>query len=459
MAAVATETRRAANTWPELRGHWLGGCLRRIQREPLALYQNAWREHGDFIKFRAIPGFYMYLIAHPAAIEYVLHGNMRNYRKPDTFNHSVKLLTGRGILTSEGELWRRQRRLMQPAFARNSVGSLGGHMTSAVSKLVDEWSRAPDGRTVDVLEETMRLGLRIASMALMGTDISGDADSIGHAYRVTFEYVSLKMNGAMMFTPPWMPTARNREFRAAKALLDQVVMELIARRRANPSTGDVLGRLVEATDEESGQGMSDEQLRDEVITLLTAGHETGGAALSWALYLLGKHPEVQEQLHDEVHAVLGNRPAEVNDLPKLPLATAVFEESMRLYPPAWGMPRETLEADEICGYPVPAKSTLMISQLLAHRHPEFWADPDRFDPGRFLGDAPRERAKYAYFPFGGGQRVCIGNHMAMLQGPLSLATLVDRFQFVLDESHEVIPDPTFTLRPKYGVKMAVRRRS
>jgi cytochrome P450 len=142
-------------------------------------------------------------------------------------------------------------------------------------------------------------------MALMGTDISGDADSIGHAYRVTFEYVSLKMNGAMMFTPLWMPTAKNREFRAAKALLDQGGMELIARRRAQPSTGDVLGRLVEATDEESGQGMSDEQLRDEVITLLTAGHETGGAALSWALYLLGKHPDVQEQLHDEVHAVLG----------------------------------------------------------------------------------------------------------------------------------------------------------
>ncbi len=145
MIGVASESRASAKIWPELRGHWLGGCLRQIQREPLALYQNAWREHGDYVKFRAIPGFYMYLLAHPDAIEYVLHGNMKNYRKPDTFNHSVKLLTGRGILTSEGDLWRRQRRLMQPAFSRNSVGSLGGHMTMAVTKLVDEWNRQPDG--------------------------------------------------------------------------------------------------------------------------------------------------------------------------------------------------------------------------------------------------------------------------------------------------------------------------
>jgi cytochrome P450 len=446
-------------SWPEVHGHWLGGCLRQIQREPLDLYRNAWREHGDFIKFRAIPGFYMYLLAHPAAIEYVLQGNMKNYRKPDSFNQSVKLLAGQGILTSEGELWRHQRRIMQPAFARHAVSSLTGHITSAVAKFVDEWNRQADGRSVDVLEETMRLGLRIASLALMGTDISGNADAIGHAYRITFEYVSQKMNGAMMFSPLWMPTARNRKFRAAKALLDRVVMDLIARRRTEPSSGDVLGRLVQATDEETGDGMSDEQLRDEVLTLLTAGHETGGAALSWSLYLLAEHPQIQEQLHEEVRAVLSCRPAEANDLARLPLATAVFEEAMRLYPPAWGMPRETIEDDEICGHPVPAKSTLMISQLLAHRHPEFWSDPERFDPARFLGAAARERAKYAYFPFGGGQRVCIGNHMAMLQGPLSLATLVDQFHFKLVEGQHVVPDPTFTLRPKGGLRMIVRRRS
>ncbi len=446
-----------AKIWPEVRGTRLLGCLRQVQNEPLSLYRNAWQKHGDYIKFRVLPKVYMYLLAHPAAIEYVLHTNLKNYRKPDSFNHSVQLLAGNGILTSEGEFWRTQRRLMQPAFSRNSVASIGVHMTDSLGRFVDEWSAAGDARQVDVLPEMMRLGLRIASRTLMGTDISDDADAIGQAYRTTFEYVSLKMNGHLMFSPLWLPTRLNREFRAAKSLLDGVVMDLIARRRREPEHNDVLGRLIAAQDEESGIGMTDSQLRDEVITLLTAGHETGGAALSWALYLLAKHPDAQQQLHDEVHAVLENRPACVTDLPQMPLATAIFEETLRLYPPAWGMPRETLAADEVLGYPIPAKSTLMLSQLLAHRHPDFWSKPDQFDPAQFLGT--HDRAKFAYFPFGGGARICIGNHMAMLEGPLALATLVDRFHFTLVPNQQIVPDPTFTLRPKYGVQLVVRKRS
>ena len=454
---AAAEMPGSAKKWPEVYGTRLLGCLRQVQNEPLSLYQNAWREHGDYVRFRVVPKFYMYLLAHPAAIEYVLHTNLKNYRKPDSFNNSVSLLAGRGILTSEGEFWRKQRRLMQPAFSRSSVASIGVHMTDSVGRFVDEWNAAEDGRTIDVLPEMMRLGLRIASRTLMGTDISGDADSIGDAYRTAFEYVSLKMNGRMMFTPVWFPTRRNREFRAAKSLLDRVVLDLIARRRADPQHNDVLSRLIAAQDEETGIGMTDQQLCDEVITLLTAGHETAGAALSWSLYLLAEHPQVQQQLYDEVHAVLGQRPAAVADLGKMPLATAVFEETMRLYPPAWGMPRETLADDEVLGYPVPAKSTLMLSQLLAHRHPDFWTEPDRFDPTRFLG--AHDRAKFAYFPFGGGPRICIGNNMAMLEGPLTLATLVDQFQFTLVSGQRIEPDPTFTLRPRYGVQLVIKKRT
>lgn len=445
-------------TWPQENGHRLVGCLRRLQLDPLSLYRNAWRDHGDYVRLRALPGFHFYLLAHPAAIEHVLHTNHRNYRKPDSFNHSVRLLAGNGILTSEGDFWRRQRRLIQPAFARNSVASLASHMVDSIARFIREWEQAADGRTIDVLPEMMRLGLRIAGTTLFGTDISGDADSIGGAYRTAFEFVSLKMNGRMMFTPTWLPTRRNRRFHEAKALLDRVVLELVARRRREPPQNDVLGLLLAAQDEESSTGMTDEQLKDEAITLLTAGHETAGAALSWAWYLLAEHPQIQEALYEEVSGHLAGRLPAVDDLPRMPLATAVFEETMRLYPPAWGMPRESLSPDEICGYPLPAKATLVLSQLLAHRHPDFWHEPDRFDPSRFLDGALTDRAKFAFFPFGGGPRICIGNHMAMVEGPLALAAIAARFHFTLVPNQRIVPDPTFTLRPKYGVRLAVRKR-
>jgi cytochrome P450 len=457
-APSVAEPATTVHTWPEVNGHWLSGCLRQLQCDPLNLYRNSWRRHGDYVRVRVLPGFPMYLLAHPAAIEHVLHGNLKNYRKPDSFNHSVRLLAGNGILTSEGDFWRRQRRLMQPAFARNAVAGLAGHMVDSIGRFVDEWEQAENGRTLDVLPEMMRLGLRIASTTLLGADISGAADAIGGAYRTAFEYVSLKMNGRLMLTPTWLPTRRNREFREAKALLDRVVLELIARRRREPPRNDVLGLLLAAQDEESGTGMSDEQLKDESVTLLTAGHETAGAALSWAWYLLAKHPDVQQSLYEEVSGRLGGRLPAVDDLPRMPLATAVFEETMRLYPPAWGMPRESLAPDEICGYPLPAKATVVLAQLLVHRHPDFWHEPDRFDPLRFIGDASADRPKFAFFPFGGGPRICIGNHMAMAEGPLALAALAQRFHFTLVPDHEVVPDPTFTLRPKYGVKLVVRKR-
>jgi len=454
---LRSSTAAATKAWPEVPGHWLLGCIKQFQRTPLEMYRQSWREHGDYVRLRALPGVYVYLLAHPEAIEHVLHTNAKNYRKPDSFNHSVSLLAGNGILTSEGEFWRKQRRLVQPAFSSHAVAGLGDLMAGGISQFVEEWEAAGQERTVDVLPELMRLGLRIASLTLLGKDISGEADSIGQAYRTAFEYVSLKMNGRLMFSPLWLPTRRNREFRQAKALLDRVVLELIAQRRNQPAKLDVLGRLLAAQDEESGIGMSDEQLKDEAITLLTAGHETAGAALSWALYLLSEHPQVQEQLHEEVRGVLGGRMPTIVDLDRIPLATAVFEETMRLFPPAWGMPRETLAADEIHGYPVPKRSTVVLSQLLIHRHPDFWPEPDRFDPGRFLWPAP-DRPKFAFFPFGGGARICVGNQMAMVEGPLVLAALVQRFQFTLVPNQQIVPDPTFTLRPKHGVQLAVRQR-
>jgi cytochrome P450 len=448
-----------AKRWPVVHGRRLSGVMRDVQMRPLELYWNAWREHGDYVSLRALPGVYFFLLAHPDAIEHVLQHNHKNYRKPDSFNHSIDLLTGNGVINSEGEVWRRQRRLMQPAFLKNAVNRLAQYMSESVARLIDQWNQAADGRTHDVLPEMMRLALRIASTSLMGTDISADADSIGQAYRTAFEYVSLKMNARLMFQPLWLPTRRNREFRHAKSLLDRVVLDLIARRRGGPAANDVLDRLLAAQDEESGARMSDEQVKDEAITLLTAGHETVGASLAWAWYLLAEHPQVQQELFEQASGHLSGRVPAAEDLSSIPLATAVFEETMRLYPPAWGMPRESIEADSICGYPVPAKAMLITSQMIVHRHPDFWQQPDKFDPTRFLAGNGANRHRFAFFPFGGGPRICIGNHMAMLEGPLVLAALAQRFQFALAPEQTIVADPTFTLRPKYGVRVILRKRS
>jgi cytochrome P450 len=447
-----------ARDWPVVRGSRFTGCLRDVQLRPLEFYQQVQREHGDLVCLRLLPGIYAYLVAHPDAVEHVLHGNLKNYRKPDSFNDSIRPLTGNGILTSEGEFWRRQRRLVQPAFLRHSVTRVSAHMVDAIGLFVDEWNREADGRTLDVLAEMMRLALRIASTTLFSKDISGDADAIGGAYRTAFEYVSLKMNGRLMLQPAWLPTRRNREFKSCQALLDRVILEIVAERRRGAPRGDVLDLLLAAQDEESGAGMSDEQLKDEALTLLTAGHETAGAALSWTWYLLGQHPEVQQELHREVSGHLQGRLPTAADLSALPLATAVFEESMRLYPPAWGLPRESIAPDVICGRPLPARATLILSQHLIHRHPDFWERPDAFDPQRFLAPAAA-RHRFAFFPFGGGPRICIGNHFAMVEGPLALAALAQRFQFELVPGQRIEPDPTFTLRPKHGVRMVIRKRS
>ena len=445
-------------TWPGPRGNWLLGCMRPMQNDPLHFYPDLWRTYGDYVLARIVPGVYLYTLFDPIAIEYVLTENHKNYRKPDFFNKPVRLLAGNGIITSEGAFWLRQRRLSQPAFLRHQVGKFGPHIVAATESLLQAWDRAGTEQTLDIVPEMMRLTLRIAGMSLFSTDISGEADAIGQAFRVTYGQVSNKMNGRPML-PLWVPTRRNREFRQSKELLDRVVLGLIeSRRRTRAPMKDVLDMLLAAQDEESGTGMTDQQLRDEVLTLLTAAHETVAAALSWAWHLLAEHLDIQQSLFDEVSAHLAGRTPTAEDLPHLPLVTAIFEETMRLYPPAWGMPRESIAADEINGYPIPAKAIITVSQLVTHRHPAFWKEPDRFDPSRFLPGAGRDRPKMAYFPFGGGPRICIGNHFAMLEGPLILAALAQRFHFTSVPGHTVVPDPTFTLRPKTGVRVIVRKR-
>lgn len=446
----------AAKKMPGPHGHWLLGCLRRMQRDPLGLYTQAWREYGDYVRLRILPGAYAYLLTHPDAIEHVLQKHHKNYRKPDVLLKPMRLLTGEGLFTAEGEPWLRLRRLDQPAFQRQHLARLSPLMVAAAETFLKERESVGADQPVDMLDAMMRVSLRIASTTLFSTDITDEADAIGPAYRTAFAYVSARMN-SMPMLPPWFPTSRNRSFARAKRLLDRVVLGLIEKRRqAQHKPNDLLSLLLAAQDEETGKGMTDQQVKDEVLTLLTAGHETVGAALSWAWYLLGQHPNIQRDLHDEVHGRLRGRSPTLDDLPHLPMAKAVFEEAMRLYPPAWGLPREAIQSDEVKGFPIPRKAILVLCQFVTHRHPDFWTEPERFDATRFLPGQTAERHRFAYFPFGGGPRICIGNNFALIEGPLVLATIAQRFRIELLPDQTIVPDPTFTLRPKHGVLARLR---
>lgn len=411
------------------------------------------------MRIRYLPGMYGYLLTHPEAVEHVLRKQHKNYRKPAFFNRTMELLVGKGVFTSEGEFWTQHRQLMQPAFHRQHLAQLSRLMVSAAEACRKEWGEAGTEHEVDIAAEMMRLALSIAGLTLFGTDLGQETEVIGQAFRAAFEETSHRLNTPPL-VPGWLPTPRNRRFARNRRLLDQVVLGMIAERRRDPEAiRDLLSLLLSAQDEETGIGLTDEEVKDEALILLTAGHETVGAALSWTWYLLGQHPAIQESLHDEVRGLLEGRSPTIDDLPDLPLARAVFEEALRLYPPAWGVPREAIEEDEILGCQIPKGVPLIICQYVTHRRPDVWEQPERFKPERFLSAPASQRPRFAYYPFGGGPRICIGSTFALTEGPLVLATLIQSYRVELVPEHPVVPDPTFTLRPKHGVRVKLRRRS
>jgi cytochrome P450 len=452
------QPRSVQTGWPGPRGNFLWGCLRQFVRDQLNFLRETWRTYGDYIRIPTVPGYSIHVLADPAAVEHVLVKNYKNYRKAEFITEPIRLLLGNGLFSSEGDFWLRQRRMAQPVFLRSAIVRLAASMSAAVGRKIRSWEAAPDGQMLDIVAEMMRLVFEIAGATLFGADVSACADDIAAAERDIFAKVRHKMDNPLS-APLWMPTRINRAYRAGKRLLDDVVYHIIeSRRRKGPAANDLLDLLLAARDEESGASMSDQQLRDEVLTLLFAGHDTTASGISWAWHLLARHPRVQEDLHDEAAAHLGGRPPTAEDLPHLPLATAVFEEALRLFPPAPGLARRAVEPDEIEGRPVPAKAILMPSQWLIHRHPAYWDAADQFRPERFLPGRTGNRPKFAYFPFGGGPRACIGNAFALTEGALVLAGLTQRFQFRPANEHEVETDMTFVLRPKGAVNLIVRKR-
>jgi cytochrome P450 len=427
-----------------------------MRRDPLSFYTAVQREYGHYARICAVPNTFVYMLTHPDAIEHVLLKGHRNYRKPDIFYKAIGLIGGDGLFTSEGDLWKRQRQMAQPAFHSSYLATLVPRMVQGARQFIAERDRTA-GETFDMSEDMMRLGLRIASTTLFSADISAKADRIGRAFRTALAHVSRRLN-SIQIIPIWFPTPANVRFTRAKKLLDKAVAEIISnRQRTSDRPDDLLTMLLAAHDQTTGDKMPTRLLMDEVLTLMTAGHETIGAALAWSWYLLAKHPQIQEQLFDEVHSRLRGRDPGAQDLEHLPLARAVFEESLRLYPPGWGEMRQTIDADEINGYPIPPKSLVLLCQWVTHRHRDFWEDPEQFKPQRFL-DASPDRHRFAYFPFGGGPRICIGTQFALMEGPLVLATIAQHFRVKLTSPAEPRPDATFVLRPKGGLKVILERR-
>jgi cytochrome P450 len=391
-------------------------------------------------------------------VKHVLQDNNQNYVKGPIIERT-KILIGEGLFTSEGDFWRRQRRLAQPAFHRERIAGFADTMVRRTTERLNGWEGpALRGTTFDVAAEMSALTLTIAGETLFHRDLSGEAADAGQALKVALEVTSRR---AMSHTvaPIWFPTARNRAFRRAARTLDRLVYDIIEfRRRSNDLGDDLLGMLMEARDEETGEGMSPRQLRDEVMTFLLAGHETTAVALAWTWYLLAKHPTIADKARTEVLTVLGDRSPTLDDLPKLPFARMVVEEAMRLYPPVWGVGRQAIAVDEIGGYEIPAGAIVNVSQWVTHRHPAFWPAPDRFEPERFRPGAERSRPRFAYFPFSGGPRLCIGETFALMEAQIVVAMVLQRYALTLvDGTTTIEPEPTLTIRPRGGLPMRATR--
>lgn len=454
-------TVRTANTpkaeIPIVPGLPVLGNMRELQRDPFGFTLETIRRYGDVVRFRFL-GDESILVSHPDDIQHVLQANNRNYDK-QTFDYELLYpLVGQGLLTSDGDFWLRQRRLAAPAFHRQRIIAFADMMVEATLAMLQRWRPLMDrGEAVAIDQEMMRLTLTIVGQALLNIDLGDEASAFGRAFKQANSRFGYHNMLSIMF--PWLPTPANLRFKAAIRTMNQIADEIIRERRdSGEDHGDLLSMLMSARDEETGERMSDRQLRDEVLTILLAGHETTANALTWALYLLSQHPDAARELRAQIDRVLGGRPATAGDLPVLSYTRMVFQETLRLYPPAWGIARRAIEDDTLGGYRVPAGSVININIYALHRHPDFWDDPDEFRPERFSELASQERHKFAYLPFSAGPRKCIGDQFAMFEGQLILATIAQHLDLALVPGHPVEKLPLITLNPRYGMKMMGRWR-
>lgn len=429
-----------------------------VRRGLLDASLDTWRELGDVFRIRISGGLWLHFVAHPDGAEHVLKTMRRNYIKGSAYD-SFRRITGNGLLTAEGEDWRRKRRRIQPAFAGRRVAELAEVMGRVTGTTLDEWAdRLPDGTTFDLGEEMTRITLRIVGQTLFGIDIADVENRSTHAFAQAMHHASLAGNS--MRLPLWVPTPGNIRMKKNLATLDATVFDIIRRgREREPGEGEptLLQMLIDARDDETGEQFGDPELRDEVITMFLAGHETTALTLTWCLYFLSRHPEVLERLIEEIDREIADAVPSMGDCERLPYTRAVIEETLRMRPPAWAVARNALEDDEVMGHEIPGGALVVTAIYFIHHHPDFWDDPLRFFPERFLDRKPRH--DFDNLPFSRGPRKCVGAGFAMVESQIVLAMLLRRARPEAVEREEVPPRVRVTLHPARRIPMRFRWRN
>jgi cytochrome P450 len=403
--------------------------------------------------------FDLYCVFHPDGVKAVLAGSREGYSKGNRFYQQIAQSFGSGLLTSEGELWRRQRRLVQPLFTRRQIAAYAELMAEEAAAVAGRWDRATrNGGSVDANAEMVGLALRVVGRAIFGDDVARAGAVLDSAFPVLNRHTFRRAMSPLAPPASW-PTPDNRRAARARRALYEVVDELIAhRQRAGADGEDLLSRLLLARDPDTGEAMDLQQVRDEALIFLLAGHETTSTALTFTLHLLGRHPSEQQLVLDELDAVLDGRPPTLDDAPALERTAMAIKEAMRLYPPAYALGRLSVTENEVGGYSIPAGAYVVVSQFATHRHPQFWDDAEAFDPARFTPEREGARHSHAYFPFGGGPRACIGSHFAMLEATMAVALLLQRFRISSDQEDVPLDTEGITLRPKGAVPIQLAAR-
>lgn len=448
---------------PIVKGHWFFGSLMYLTKDALNFITKFVPQHGDIFQLsfgflKPLMGFRRVMVlSNPDYVKHIMQENNRNYRK--SFGYEVlKLLLGEGLLTSEGDFWRRQRRLMQPAFHRDRLASFAKIMTDEGNEVLKKWNSLPDKSVINLSHDMMEMTLNIVCKAMFSTDVGDAIDVVNREFGVANEKLIRRITKPLKF-PLWIPTPGNSREKQAYNAIRQVVAGIIEKRRnSRERYDDLMAMLMEAKDEETGEMMSDSQIKDEVVTIFLAGHETTAVALTWLFHCIEENPEVENKLLQEAKAVLNGRTPVLNDLPQLDYTRMVIEETMRLYPPVWIIGRRTLEDDVIDGYFIPKETNCLMPVYQIHRDDRFWEEPLKFKPERFSRENNKHRHKFVYFPFGGGPRLCIGNNFALMEMQLTVPMIVQHFHLHKPKNFKFKQDPLITMRPEPEMRMEIMRR-
>ena len=441
-------------TIPGPHGLPLLGVMPQMISDMLGLFTNTAREFGGIAQFKLLNKSYL-LVTNPDYVKYILQDNHKNYVRGRSVE-TGRVLLGNGLPLIDGDFWLRERRMLQPAFHRERLGKLVHVAADVIETFMRDWeAKAERSETLDLDEEMMRLTLTVIINSMFSADIDDKIQALSHAFNVASKFM-LWRSQQMFQLPLSVPLPRHVEYNRALRVLNETIYPLIADGRKKPKD-DLLGMMLEMRDADSGEGLSDQQARDEIVTIFFAGHETTAATLSWAFYRLSQHPEVEEQMRAEIAGVLNGRLPTFADLPKLVYSQRVIHEVLRLYPAAYLFAREAIVDDVLDGYPIPANTMIFISPFVGHRDPRSWPDPERFDPDRFAPEQVASRPRHFYYPFGEGPHVCIGNNFALMEMQLILSMVLQRFRLRLASDHPIAFKPEATLRPKYGMKMTIEK--